>query len=98
MFSRLFHKKKTTIYEDYCLYKRVRFWNTTDDCIQFITGRLIKCGLDDVMSLDQKWRKYNETNNTENDITDYLSFLVQLVGNYNNNRDAFITYENIDTI
>jgi hypothetical protein len=66
--------------------------------MQFITRHLIKSGLEDVVSLDNKWQDYNLLNDTENSINDYLDFLLNLVKEYHKNRDVFTTSEDIENI
>lgn len=98
MFSHIFYKKNNTIFEDYYVYKRIHFWDTTEHAIQFITGRLIKSGLEDVVTLDNKWNIYNLVNYSENRIINYLDFLLQLVKEYHKNRDEFNTNGDIENV
>lgn len=98
MITKLFYNKKYTIYENYCVYKRIYFWSNDYNDMKFITLRLIKSGLEDVVSLDNKWHDYNLLNNKKNSINDYLNFLIQLVKEYHKNRDVFTTSEDIENI
>jgi len=98
MFSQLFYRKNATIYENYCVYKRIYFWSNDINDIQFITRHLIQSGLEDVVSLDNKWRDYALYNDSEYSIVDYFNFLVHIVKEYHENRDAFTTSEDIENI
>lgn len=98
MFSRFFHKKKTTIYEDYLAYTRFNLWNTTENDIQFIIGRLIKSGLEDVSTLDDKWHEYILLNETVCDNATYLKFLLKLVSEYHKTCDKFTISGDIENV
>lgn len=98
MFSRLFHRRKTTIYEDYIAYTRFNIWNTTENDIQFITGRLIKSGLEDVSTLDNKWHEYIQLNEVVYNNANYLEFILKLVTEYHKNCDRFTINGDIENI
>ncbi len=98
MFSQLFYSKNATIYENYCIYKRIYFWSNDINDIQFISRHLIQSGLEDVVTLDNKWHDCDLFNHSECSIADYLIFLVQLIKIYHKNRDQFNTSEYIENI
>mgnify|MGYP005996348641 CR=1 FL=1 len=98
MFSQLFYRKNSTIYENYCLYKRICFWSDDFNDIRFISKHLIQSGLEDVVSLDNKWHDCDLFNDSEYSIVDYLKFLVQLIKIYHKNHDQFNTCEDIENL
>ena len=98
MFSQLFYRKNSTIYENYCLYKRICFWSDDFNDMRFISRHLIQSGLEDVVSLDNKWRDCALYNDSEYSIVDYFNFLLHIVKEYHENRDAFNTSGDIENI
>jgi len=97
MFSNIFNDR-TTIYEKYCVYKLFHFMNSTNEHIEFIITRLLQSGLEDVLTLDYKWRMYFPITKIECDDVNYLNFIVKLTLEHHNNRDQFITNEDIESI
>ena len=95
-------RKSETIYQRYINYKRFVIWKDIDADIKFITRNLLNSGLEDVVSLDAKWRTYishNNNNNNNNNLNDhYLSFVVQLIKTYHSVQDRFIIDEDIENI
>jgi hypothetical protein len=101
-------RKPETIYQRYINYKRFVIWKDIDADIKFITRNLLNSGLEDVVSLDAKWRTYlshspndnnNNNNNNNNNLNDhYLSFVVQLIKTYHSDQDRFIIDEDIENI
>lgn len=96
-------RNSETIYQRYVKYKRFVIWKDIDADIKFITRNLLNSGLEDVVSLDAKWRTYISHNNTNNNNNDgfshhYLSFIVQLIKTYHSVQDQFIIDEDIENI
>lgn len=93
-------RKPETIYQRYINYKRFVIWKDIDADIKFITRNLLNSGLEDVVSLDAKWRTYlSHSPNDNNNFSDhYLSFVVQLIETYHNVHDEFIIDEDIENI
>jgi len=92
-----FHMKNKTIYQQFLILKNQNAFTTINDEIAFITEKLLYSGLDDVVSIDKKWKEYTDTFETI-DKQKYLNFITSLIKSHHINNDSFDTTINIDDI
>ena len=92
-----YRRKNKTIYQQFILLRNKRAFATINDEIAFITEKLLYSGLDDVVTIDKKWREYNCL--VENmDKHTYLNFILSIVKSYHINNDNFDIKLNLDDI
>lgn len=91
-----------TIYQDFMNTRNKKIFKSIDDEIAFISARLIYSGLEDVMSIDKKWREYANIKNgcgyTINNNKQYLEFIIYIIKEYHKKNDQFdknLTFDDI---
>jgi hypothetical protein len=104
IFSNLFNKltgnnSKMTMYKKYLICKRSNAFNECKDEIHYISNLLISSGLDDIVSLSDKWNIYTSTLSSDDDMElIYLTFIINLISNYDKKGDCLDIDETIENI
>lgn len=87
-YNNSYEKDNKTIYQQFSILRNKGLLQTPNEQIAFISEKLIYSGLEDVITIDRKWNKYNKGNECYN-IETYLNFIISLIRTHNNNNDSF---------